>query len=224
MTITAVVFDLDDTLAVTTVDRQTVLDRATAAVGAPPFSRQAYLDAHARHLTSEDREPIFADLLADHETDVSPADLARAYRESILESLQPIPGAESTLATLGERYALGLLTNGPYVAQDSKLRALGWYEAFDAVVITGTIEAGKPDERAFQAVLEELGVAPEDAVFVGDDVDRDIQGAAEVGMRTIQVTFPGGPDPDPQADVLIERARMHQELPGVIESLDGADR
>lgn len=223
MTLTAVVFDLDDTLAVTETDRQTLLDQATAAVGAPLLSRQDYLAAHDRHLTSTDREPIFADLLADHETVVSPGDLAAAYRQGIVDALSPIAGAADLLANLRARYALGLLTNGPHIAQDSKLRKLGWYGEFDAVVITGTIEAGKPDERAFQAVLDELDVSPAEAVFVGDDVDKDIQGAKEVGMYTIQVIFPGGPDPDPKADTLVERERLSETLPPLLDSLDTAE-
>lgn len=220
MTITAVVFDLDFTLAVTDTDRQTLLDRATAAVGAPDLTREEYLAAHDRHLTSDDREPIFADVLAEHDSDVDPADLAAAYRDAIAEALVPVDDAEALLADLRERYRVGLLTNGPRVSQGSKLVELGWEDRFDAVVITGDLDAGKPDERAFQAVLGELGVDPEEAVYVGDDVDKDVQGAKDAGLYAIQVTFPGGPDLDPLADAHVERARLREELPSAIESLD----
>ena len=220
MALSAVVFDLDYTLAVTETDRQTLLDRATAAVDAPDMTREEYLEAHGRHLTSDDREPLFADLLAEHDSDVSPADLAEAYREAIAEALAPIDEAEALLADLRGEYKLGLLTNGPRVAQGSKLEELGWLDLFDAVVITGDLEAGKPDERAFRAVLDELGVPPEEAVYVGDDVDKDIHGAKEAGMYAVQVCFPGGPEPDPEADAFVERSQLRKDFPIVLDVLD----
>lgn len=220
MSITAVVFDLDFTLAVTETDRQTLLDRATAAVDAPPLTREEYLAAHGRHLTSEDREPIFAGLLAEHDSEVDPADLAAAYRDAIAESLAPVDDAEALLADLRGRYRLGLLTNGPLAAQRSKLDELGWANFFDAVVITGDLDAGKPDERAFRAVLDELGVEPAEAVYVGDDVEKDVQGAKQAGLYAVQVRFEGGPDRDPAADAYVERERLREDFPAVLESLD----
>ena len=71
MTVTAVAFDLDYTLTIPERDRQALLDEASAAVDGPALSREAYLDAHRRNLTNRTREPIFEDLLADHDTDAS---------------------------------------------------------------------------------------------------------------------------------------------------------
>ena len=220
MPISTVVFDLDYTLAVTETDRQTLLDRATAAIDAPPMTREAYLEAHGRHLTTDDRKPIFADLLAEHDSDVSPADLAQAYREAIAESLAPVDEAERLLSDIRGRYRLGLLTNGPLLAQSSKIEALDWEALFDAIVVTGQLDAGKPDKRAFAAILEKLDADPEESVYIGDDVEKDIQGASEAGLFAIQVLFPDGPERDPAADAYVEREQLREELPAVIESLD----
>lgn len=219
MPIRAVIFDLDYTLAVADRDRQSILDAATDAVDAPPLTRADYLEAHGRHLDSETRDPIFADLLADAGSDVDPERLSEAYQREILKSLTPVADVEGLLSDLGETYALGLLTNGPVVAQRGKIETLGLEDEFDAVVVTGSLEAGKPDPRAFEAVLDEIGVSPEEAVYIGDDVDADIHGAKRAGLAAIQVLFPDGPDPDPEADAHVERAEMRQTLPSVIESL-----
>lgn len=96
----AVVFDLDYTLAVPTRDRATLLSEATTVADAPSLSREEYLAAHRRNLTRETREPIFADLLAELETDADPAAVADAYRETIADALEPLPGVESMLADL----------------------------------------------------------------------------------------------------------------------------
>lgn len=219
MTLRAVVFDLDYTLAVPDRDRQTLLREASAAVGAPPLSREAYLAAHRRNLTGETREPIFAELLAEHDGDVDPAELAAAYRRTIAAALEPLPGAAELVRDLRDRYRVGLLTNGPVRAQRDKLATLGWETLFDAIVVSGDLPAGKPDERAFETVLDRLGVAPGEAVYVGDEVEADVRGASGAGLAVVQVVWPEGPDPDPRADAHVDRAELVAELPGVLAGL-----
>jgi putative hydrolase of the HAD superfamily len=227
MTVRAVAFDLDYTLAVPERDRQTLLDEATEAVGAPALSREAYLDAHVGHLTRETREPIFERLLDEHGTgDGSRGDggvdagaLARAYRERVSGALRPVPGVEAMLEGLRREYRVGLLTNGPTVAQRDKLSALGWTEAFDVALVTGDLEAGKPEPASFEALLDALGTAPGETVFVGDDVEADVGGAAGAGIHPVQVTFPGSAAPDPRAVAHLERDRLASDLPPFVGSL-----
>lgn len=218
--ISAVVFDLDYTLAVPSRERQAVLDEATEAVGAPSMTREEYLEAHGRNLASESRDPIFEELLAKHDSDVPPEALSEAYREALAAALAPIEDGEKLVADLRETYKVGLLTNGPLTAQRSKVESLDWTDLFDAIVITGELEAGKPDERAFRAVLDALNVSADEAVYIGDDVDADIHGAKDVGMFAVQVCFEGGPDPDPRADVHVDRDALSRELPDVLAELD----
>jgi putative hydrolase of the HAD superfamily len=216
----AVVFDLDYTLAVPRRDRTTILEEAAAATGAPSLTRDAYLEAHRRNLTSETREPIFADLLEGRESDADPAAVATAYRETISDALEPLPGVEAMLADLRGEYRVGLLTNGPVRAQRDKLETLDWEDAFDAAVVTGELEAGKPDSRAFEAITGELGVDPADAVYVGDEVEADVRGATDAGMRAIQVLLEGGPDPDPRAVAHVEQAAIAAVLPDILADLE----
>ncbi|WP_142858148.1 HAD family hydrolase [Salinigranum halophilum] len=218
---TAVAFDLDYTLAVPTRDRQTILSEAARVAGAPPLSREAYLAAHAKCLTEETREPIFATLLAehDHDTEASPAAVAEAYRDLIAEALVPVAGVEGMLDTLRREYRVGLLTNGPVVAQHDKLRKLDWVGAFDVELVTGSLAAGKPDSRAFEALLSELGTPPEELVYVGDDVDADIEGAAAAGITPVQVTFDGSADPHPDAVATLGRDALATDLPALLTRL-----
>ncbi|RKD94683.1 HAD family hydrolase [Halopiger aswanensis] len=216
----AVVFDLDYTLAVPTRDRETILQDAVDAVGAPSLSREDYLEVHGQHLTRESREPIFAALLADRESDADPAAVATAYRETIADALEPLPGVEAMLAELRTEYRVGLLTNGPVRAQRDKLETLGWEDAFDAALVTGELEAGKPDPRAFEAIAAELDVDPADAVYVGDDVDADVTGATNAGMTPVQVLLEDGPDPDPRAVAHVEQREIATALPAVLADLE----
>jgi HAD superfamily hydrolase (TIGR01450 family) len=44
---------------------------------------------------------------------------------------------------------------------------------------------GKPQPHFFQAILARLGVRPEEAVLVGDNLESDVAGAKRVGIKTI---------------------------------------
>lgn len=220
MALKAVVFDLDDTLAVPEQDRETLLSSATEQTGAPKISRQEYLAAHRRHHTHETRAQIFEVLLSRFETDVEPDDLAGAYREAISDALVPVPGVVGLVSELRTRYSVGLLTNGPVVAQRNKLETLGWTDLFDDVRITGELDAGKPDRRAFESILELLSVSPSEAVYVGDQVDADVAGARNAGLKSIQVCFDGGPDPSRLADAHVDRIELASRLPDVVSTLE----
>jgi putative hydrolase of the HAD superfamily len=203
----AVAFDLDDTLVVTDRDRQTLLDEATDAADVRGIDRQEYLAAHGADLATETRAPIFDAILDEGDPEAA----TRSYRDVINDALTPVRGVPELLADLRERYAVGLLTDGPSRAQRSKLERLGWTELFDAVVVTGELPAGKPDPRAFGALTEALGVPPEETVYVGDNVDADIRGAKRAGMVAVQVV--GGDEAaDGAADATVRRDRLAADL------------
>lgn len=68
---------------------------------------------------------------------------------------------------------------------DARLRpllaALGLLDRFDALAVSCEIGAEKPDPALFLAACHALGVAPAEAVHVGDDPDRDAAGARAAG-------------------------------------------
>ncbi len=43
----------------------------------------------------------------------------------------------------------------------------------------------KPDKRIFQLALNKLQVQPEDALFVGDDLEKDVGGSQRAGLKGI---------------------------------------
>jgi HAD superfamily hydrolase (TIGR01458 family) len=79
---------------------------------------------------------------------------------------------------------------------------------------------GKPTAAYFEAALAELDSKPSEAVMVGDDVEADIGGAKQVGMRGVLVrTGKFRPaaleEADPQPDAVIGSIA---ELPAWIEA------
>jgi putative hydrolase of the HAD superfamily len=216
----AVAFDLDDTLAVTARDRETLLRRAAERAGVGrPIDREDYLDAHREHSGTESRRPVFDALV-----DGDPGPVTRAYREAVGEALEPVPGAVETVVRLGKRYRVGLLTDGPEETQRDKLRRLGWSDAFDAVVVTGAVDAPKPAPEAFEALREALDAERGEIAYVGDDPELDVAGAADAGLVPVQVVYDGGPETHPAAAGTVRREEL-SGLPAVLEEVggDGAD-
>ena len=66
---------------------------------------------------------------------------------------------------------------------------LGLADRLDAVVLSTDLGVRKPDPRIFLHALETLGVDAVDTLFVGDRLVEDVQGAAEVGMTTVQALW-----------------------------------
>ncbi len=49
----------------------------------------------------------------------------------------------------------------------------------------------KPHPSIFESALAQVGVAPADAVMVGDSLAHDIEGARQLGMRAVLVSRSG---------------------------------
>lgn len=92
------------------------------------------------------------------------------------------------LAELRARgYLLGIVTNGVPDLQREKLAGCGVAHLFDASIVSGEIDCGKPDPGIFRHICRELGVELEEAVMVGDNPERDVAGALASGMRSVWV-------------------------------------
>jgi putative hydrolase of the HAD superfamily len=123
-----------------------------------------------------------------------PADLAAAERAVWAclngwdEHLYLPDDTIDTLVALRRRYGVALVSNfdhPPYVRQ--MLDRLGLTGLFDDIRISGELRIDKPDPRIFQAALDALDCPPPQAVFVGDNLHADIEGARGVGCLPILI-------------------------------------
>ncbi len=62
------------------------------------------------------------------------------------------------------------------------VRKIGWEKLFDGFLTSCEIGSCKPSPRAFHRVLERIGAAPSEVVFI-DDKERNVRGAKESGIR-----------------------------------------
>ena len=93
------------------------------------------------------------------------------------------------------------------------LERTGLAPLLDGVVSSAAAGAAKPDARLFEAALELAGVAPADALHVGDRPDNDVEGAHALGMRAVLIARDGhGTPATPGVSVISTLA----ELPALV--------
>jgi FMN phosphatase YigB (HAD superfamily) len=85
------------------------------------------------------------------------------------------------LRALGRRYRLAVVSNF-YGNLEAVCEEAGIRSCFATVVDSEVAGFRKPDPRIFRAALDAVGVAPAEAVFVGDSRPRDMAGARALGM------------------------------------------
>jgi putative hydrolase of the HAD superfamily len=90
-------------------------------------------------------------------------------------------------------FKLGLLSNvtGPHDIFQRDLETRGLAKYFDSVVWSSAIGYRKPFRKAFDIVLTDLGVQPQDALMVGDSEIADICGAIKIGMDATRISIDG---------------------------------
>lgn len=116
----------------------------------------------------------------------------------------PYPETRIVLESLKRRkYKLGLLTAGAAISYRKTLRKLGLETYFSFVLGEDTVNAPKPDLRAYKRVIDEASCKPNEILFVGDNPTNDYSGPIASGMKA----------------VLVDRANEHRDVPSRILNL-----
>lgn len=108
------------------------------------------------------------------------AEIARRF---LSDTQAALAESRAVLERLRRRFALGVVSNF-YGNLDRILADAGLAPHLTAVLDSTVVGFSKPDPAVFALALERLGVAPAEALFVGDSLDKDIAPARRAGMRT----------------------------------------
>src|SRR2546428_21155 len=104
----------------------------------------------------------------------------RIARRFVGDAMETLRGNTPLLSRLSRRYRLGIVSNFygnlATVCEEAGIRRL-----FGVVIDSGRVGYVKPDSRIFHRAVEELGLTPADATFVGDSLSRDMAGARAAG-------------------------------------------
>jgi putative hydrolase of the HAD superfamily len=191
--IRAVVFDLDNTLVDFMAMKRLAVEAAVssmidAGLKLPKAEVHERIDAIYKERGME-FQSVFDQLLYDIFQKVDYKILSAgiiAYRRAREAALVPYPHVYMTLIELTKRgLKLAVVSDAPSREAWLRLCYLNLHHNFDSVVTFDDTGERKPSPVPFQKVLDNLGVTGSEALMVGDWAERDMVGAAKVGMKTV---------------------------------------
>jgi putative hydrolase of the HAD superfamily len=185
----AVLFDWNNTLVHFEWDDERMLEGHRAALGRddPDFTRRWHELVFGDH----GYRP-YAELL--RELGVDDAD---AYIDAEHEVWRPahsvLASASALLDSLRARgLRTGVVANSwpdPARVLRADAQAFGLADKLDAMVFSEEVGARKPAPEIFEYACAQLAIEPEDTMYVGDNLEADVQGAGNLGMTTVQALW-----------------------------------
>ncbi len=123
--------------------------------------------------------------------DTAIVEAAEAYMEPLVQAKIIDPHLHSVLRRLKKRYKLGVVSNFSHSPAVWKtLQRFDLAKFFDTVVVSADVGWRKPSSKIFKKALDALQILASESVFVGDELDHDVEGAQNVGMLTILLRKP----------------------------------
>jgi len=202
--LSAVLFDIDDTLCATTEFAKLARRNAVEAMV------EAGLKAPVEDVLSE-LEEVIAEFSSNYEHHfdklllrlgpqafeyrnralVVAAGIA-AYHDTKFRKLGPYPGVQKLFAELKRaRLRLGVVTHGLEVKQAEKLVRLDLVKYLDpeAIFISDQIGINKPNPKLYAHALRKMGLAPQQVMYVGDNPAHDVAPPKSLGMIAVWADF-----------------------------------
>ncbi|MBO0883412.1 MAG: HAD family hydrolase [Mycobacterium sp.] len=192
----AVLFDLDDTL----VDQKSAAEAAVVAWAAEhgitdPDVRQRWARISEFHYERyQHRELTFAQQRTARVREFLAIDVDEHRASHLFDGYLTryealwIAFDDAVPALRRARLAgltIAVLTNGDEEHQRFKLTKLSLLNEIDMLIASSALPAGKPDPRAFAHALDRIGVTPDQAVMIGDSLEKDVHGAMNAGLNAV---------------------------------------
>ncbi len=191
--ISAVIFDLDNTLVDFMAMKRQAIDAAIHAM------RDAGLKLSAEEIRERidaiykqrgiEFQSVFDELLYNEFSKIDYKILSAgviAYRRAREAALVPYPHVYLTLMELTKLHVkLAVVSDAPAKEAWLRLCYLNLHHMFDAVITFEDTGRRKPDPAPFKKALDRLKVKASESLMVGDWAERDVLGAAQVGMKTV---------------------------------------
>ena len=181
----AVIFDLWDTLVLYDVEHSRATERRIAErLGADP---DRFHEVWRESRSERDGGSLADSFRSVGATDELLPELLDLRRNAFREVAVPQEGTLETLRKLRERgFRLGMISvcseEVPELWDETPFAGL-----FDSTVFSCSVGLRKPDPAIYRLALEELGVDPSDALFVGDGANDELAGAERVGLRAVLI-------------------------------------
>lgn len=189
-----ILFDFDGTLIDSVPDLAAAINHMLSRLGRPPFETsriRGWVGNGARTLVER-----ALGASCGNETGLPPASVDDAlalfldyYAENLAVGTIAYPGVPELLRQLrAGGYRLALVTNKPHAFIGPILRKMGMESLFEMTLGGDSLPQKKPHPLPLLHVCEQLGIAPEKCVMVGDS-KNDILAAKAAGMHCIGLGY-----------------------------------
>jgi len=219
-----VIFDLDNTLTDFMRMKESAIDGAVDAMidsglrlPAEAIKNKIYEVYDKRGIEFQGVfDQVLEELLGEVDHKVLAAGVV-AYRRAKEAALVLYPHVRVTLFELIKRgIRLAVISDAPRKEGWLRLCYLQLHHMFDMVLTFDDTGERKPSPVPFRQVLEHFGVEPKNAMMVGDWPERDIQGAAQLGIVSVFARY------GDRAGVVESGAKY--EIDDIIELVEIVDR
>lgn len=183
--ITAVLFDLDETL----VDRHRTMHQFLVSQQSRFSLADSFVDKtlHFQKNGYADKLQAYARSCASLGIKDSgfPEILFNDFKERYGIDAVVFEGTIEVISALSHQFKLGIVSNGRSKSQLAKIEKTGLAHYFSAVIISENFGEKKPKLSIFKECLLQLKTTADRAMFVGDHPGNDITPAISLGMKTI---------------------------------------
>ncbi len=182
----ALVFDLDGTLIDSKLDLALSIDATLKHMGRASLPHETiygYVGNGAAVLVRR----ALGDDVTDAEADEGHRFFLSYYREHMLDNTVTYPGVREALDQL-QKHPMAVLTNKPVRFSQHILDGLGISRYFRYVYGGNSFETKKPDPEGMYILLRAFGIAPREAMIVGDS-DVDVRTARNSGAWACGVSY-----------------------------------
>ena len=184
----AVLFDLDGTLIDSAPDLGGAADQMRVQRGLPSLSLDAYrpmCGAGARGML----QVAFGITPEDADFEAMREEFFSNYQACMTQRTYAFDGVPELISALQARgLAWGVVTNKSKRFTDPLTAAMPLFATAGAIVSGDTTPHAKPHPAPLLEAAQQLGLAPELCLYVGDD-ERDIVAGHAAGMRTVAATY-----------------------------------
>lgn len=199
--IQAVIFDIDNTLYSYNRASAIALD-ALAAYCAQNFSiDRRMFDKLYGEAIALIRKRTVIDCAANHNVLLrcqcilellkvkAPAKAVRMYHifwDTLLDHMEAEPGMLPLMQRFAKRHVrIGIGTDMTAYVQYQKLERLCVMDYVDQIITSEEAGVEKPARHFFDLCLEKMDCQPDECVFIGDSIDKDVKGAIRAGLHGV---------------------------------------
>lgn len=123
--------------------------------------------------------------------------LCRKYWDTILDKITPFSGTVKLFQNLkAKNIRIGIGTDMTAYVQYRKLEVLGLSPYIDMVITSEEAGVEKPHPKFFGLCVEKAGCPAEECAFIGDSLEKDVEGAIASGLHGIWYTMGKEPEQD----------------------------